>query len=98
MSLHQFGIKIQNGRYRFIADGVRAQLQSSSIGIHHAVTHQSNRVHLVGEQPAIIPLVQEWLKKISGSGTQGTIGVGFQSTNSEVRISKGMADPYFYLI
>ena len=45
-----FGVQVEDDRDALVADGVGANLQSGGVGPHHAVAHQRDGLHFVGEQ------------------------------------------------
>ena len=91
-------VEIEDHRNALVSDGVGTNLQTRGISSHHAVPHQRNRMHFVGEQAAIVGLVGKRLKEICRARAQGTVGIGFESADAEKRTAKRMTDADFHLI
>src|SRR5581483_587265 len=68
MRFSNLGIQIKNDRDGLIPNGVGAKLQSGGVGLHHAIAHQRERLHLVGKQSAVTRLIAERFEKIRSAG------------------------------
>ena len=98
VGLHDLAVQIENDRNALVADGVRAKLQAGGVGSHHAVLHQRNRMHFVGEQAVVVGLVAEGFEEVCGGRSQGAVGVGLERADAKIGAAKGVPDADFDLI
>ena len=69
MGFGHFRVQIKNDRDPLVADGMGAKLKTSSVGLHHPIAHERERLHFIGKQAVIIGLIGERLEEISRGGT-----------------------------
>src|ERR1019366_5222938 len=95
MRFDYLGIQVKDGGNTFVANGVSADLQSRGIGLYVAIPHERNRLHFIGQQTAIVALIQKRLVEISRSRTERAGGKGFEGADAEIWSAEGTADAEF---
>src|SRR5215471_4221576 len=92
VSLDYVGIQVKNCRYAIITNGMGADLQAGFIRFHHALAHEGDGMHLVGEQAPIVALVQERFVEVGCAGTKRAVGISLYCANAQVWTAKSVAD------
>ena len=98
VSFHDVAIEIENDRNPLVSDSVSTQLQTCSIGPHHAILHQRERLHAVGQETTVVRLIAIRLEKIRRPRAQRAVRVGLHRTDTQVGAAKGVAKAQFDLV
>ena len=98
VGLHDFAVQVEDDRNALVADGVGAKLQSGGIGLHHAVPHQRQRMHFVGEQAVVVGLIVEGLEEVGGGRAERAVGVSLERADAKIGAAEGVPDADLDLI
>ena len=74
------------------------ELKACGVRLHHAIAHQGEGLHLIGEQAVIAGLVGEGLEEVGGARAERAVCEALECPDAQIRTPEGVPDAYLHLI